>query len=208
MACDSVSQPSMLALFLKSVPTRPAIKGVPLRPMANSQPRSEQEALSNVMGNVVKTVWVRAVSGDRIRVSAKGQIISGQPLEPMVKWTVINGLPFCLHTGAAKAKAGEGDTPDSAVVSGGRALSSCGVGGATGGDRMSTGLTYLEEQEHFAQPRLTTARSCLDREFLGTLLEEERCSLTAQERRPGQDSGLRSGIREYDDDSANSPMWR
>lgn len=36
-----------------------------------------------------KNVWVRAVSSDRIVVTAKGQIISEQPLEPVLKRTVI-----------------------------------------------------------------------------------------------------------------------
>lgn len=46
-----------------------------------------------------KNVWVRAVTGDRIVVSAKGRIISEQPLEPTLKRTVITDSHYASLRG-------------------------------------------------------------------------------------------------------------
>lgn len=46
-----------------------------------------------------KTVWVRPVSGDRIVVSAQGQMISEQPLEPALKRTVITDSHYASLRG-------------------------------------------------------------------------------------------------------------
>lgn len=41
-----------------------------------------------------KQVWVRAVSGDRVVISAKGEIISEQPLEPVLKRSVFHDADY------------------------------------------------------------------------------------------------------------------
>jgi len=46
-----------------------------------------------------KNVWVRAVTGDRIVVSARGKIISEQPLEPTLKRTVITDSHYASLRG-------------------------------------------------------------------------------------------------------------
>jgi transposase len=51
-----------------------------------------------------KSVWVRALSGDRIVVSAKGQIISEQPLEPVLKRTVITDSHYASLRGRPRLK--------------------------------------------------------------------------------------------------------
>ena len=51
-----------------------------------------------------KNVWVRAVSGDRIVVSARGQIISEQPLEPVLKRTVITDSHYASLRGRPRLK--------------------------------------------------------------------------------------------------------
>jgi transposase len=51
-----------------------------------------------------KNVWVRAVSGDRIVVSARGQIISEQPLEPFLKRTVITDSHYASLRGRPRLK--------------------------------------------------------------------------------------------------------
>jgi len=51
-----------------------------------------------------KNVWVRAVTGDRIVVSAKGQIISEQPLEPTLKRTVITDSHYASLRGRPRQK--------------------------------------------------------------------------------------------------------
>jgi len=47
-------------------------------------------------------VWVRAVTGDRIVVSAKGQVISEQPLEPTLKRTVITDSHYASLRGRSQ----------------------------------------------------------------------------------------------------------
>jgi hypothetical protein len=51
-----------------------------------------------------KTVWVRAVSAERIVVSAQGQIISEQPLEPVLKRTVLTDSHYGLLRGRPRPK--------------------------------------------------------------------------------------------------------
>ncbi len=51
-----------------------------------------------------KSVWVRSVSGDRIVVSAKGQIISEQPPEPVLKRTVITDSHYVSLRGRPRLK--------------------------------------------------------------------------------------------------------
>lgn len=51
-----------------------------------------------------KMVWVRRVSGERIVVSAKGQIISEQPLEPVLKRTVITDSHYASLRGRPRLK--------------------------------------------------------------------------------------------------------
>ena len=51
-----------------------------------------------------KSVWVRAVSGERIVVSAKGQIISEQPLEPVLKRTRITDEHYASLRGRPRLK--------------------------------------------------------------------------------------------------------
>lgn len=51
-----------------------------------------------------KNVWVRTVSSDRIVVSAKGRIISEQPLEPVLKRTVITDSHYASLRGRPRLK--------------------------------------------------------------------------------------------------------
>lgn len=49
-------------------------------------------------------VWVRAVSGERIVVTAGGQVISEQPLEPTLKRTVITDSHYASLRGRPRLK--------------------------------------------------------------------------------------------------------
>jgi len=51
-----------------------------------------------------KVVWVRAVSGERIVVTAGGQVISEQPLEPTLKRTVITDSHYASLRGRPRQK--------------------------------------------------------------------------------------------------------
>ncbi len=51
-----------------------------------------------------KMVWVRAVSGERIVVTAGGQVISEQPLEPTLKRTVITDSHYASLRGRPRLK--------------------------------------------------------------------------------------------------------
>ena len=51
-----------------------------------------------------KSVWVRAVSGNRLIISAKGQIISDQPMELTLKRTVINEAHYIELRGRPRLK--------------------------------------------------------------------------------------------------------
>lgn len=51
-----------------------------------------------------KMVWVRPVGGDRIVVTAKGQIISEQPLEPTLKRTVITDSHYASLRGRPRLR--------------------------------------------------------------------------------------------------------
>lgn len=51
-----------------------------------------------------KNVWVRAVSGERIVVSAGGKIISEHPLEPILKRTIINQAHYASLRGRPRRK--------------------------------------------------------------------------------------------------------
>lgn len=51
-----------------------------------------------------KSVWVRAVSGEKVVVTAQGQIISEQPLEPVLKRTVITDSHYASLRGRPRLK--------------------------------------------------------------------------------------------------------
>ena len=51
-----------------------------------------------------KTVWVRQVSGERIIVSAGNKVISEQPLEPVLKRTIINEKHYARLRGRPRLK--------------------------------------------------------------------------------------------------------
>ena len=51
-----------------------------------------------------KSVWVRGVSGDRIVVTAQGRVISEQPLEPVLKRTVITDSHYASLRGRPRPR--------------------------------------------------------------------------------------------------------
>ncbi len=69
-----------------SYPTHPAVLRVVSRDALVSYSGCRYSLPAEWAG---KSVWVRGVSGDRIVVTAQGQVISEQPIEPVLKRTVI-----------------------------------------------------------------------------------------------------------------------
>lgn len=85
----------------KPYPTQPAVVRVVSRDCLVSYGGSRYSVPAEWAG---ERVWVTPVSGERIVVSAKGQVICEQPLEPVLKRTVINDGHYASLRGRPRVK--------------------------------------------------------------------------------------------------------